>query len=140
MSATAMVHCGSEPTLNFFNHGGLKREYYTYFPSRACEVTDTKAEQPKVPFIVAMHCFGSSWEGEFKKHKAVADQKGIALLMPLGITKSWNAIECCGVALKKDLDDVGFITAAVNEMLGEGHIDSGAVFATGFSNGLHFIT
>jgi polyhydroxybutyrate depolymerase len=55
--------------------------------------------------------------------------------MPRGITKSWNAIECCGVALDTHLDDVGFINAAVYEMLGKGHVDSGAVFATGFSNG-----
>ena len=48
------------------------------------------------------------------------------------IDKTWNAYGCCGDATKKNIDDVAFVTAVVNDIPG---VDRQREYATGLSNG-----
>ena len=92
-----------------------------------------------LPVALAIHCFGCSENMEITKFAAAADRQGIALVAPAGMHHSWNAPHCCGNARQQQLDDVGFIDALVADLLESGdgrrRFDSGALFATGFSNG-----
>jgi hypothetical protein len=36
---------------------------------------------------------------------------GFVLVAPEGVERSWSAKHCCGAALKRNLDDVGFLKA-----------------------------
>jgi polyhydroxybutyrate depolymerase len=65
----------------------------------------------------------------------VADQKGFVVAFPDGISGSWNAGVCCGIAAGTGVDDVGFVSDLVDRLLAEYCVDPKRVFATGFSNG-----
>jgi poly(3-hydroxybutyrate) depolymerase len=48
----------------------------------------------------------------------------------------WNAGGgCCGVPAENDVDDIGYITNAVNHLVGEYGVDPGRVYGIGHSNG-----
>lgn len=49
--------------------------------------------------------------------------------------KTWNAGECCGLAQRQNVDDVGYITAAVHMIERKYGIDPGRVYGMGHSNG-----
>jgi polyhydroxybutyrate depolymerase len=48
---------------------------------------------------------------------------------------TWNAGNCCGYALKNDIDDVSFIRSLIEKIEKEYKIDSKRIFVTGLSNG-----
>jgi len=61
---------------------------------------------------------------------------GFILAYPQGIGNSWNAGQtCCGEALLKNVDDVGFARDMVASISEQYCIDPSRVFSTGFSNG-----
>ncbi len=47
----------------------------------------------------------------------------------------WNAGECCGLAQRENVDDVGYITAAVRLLEQTYGVDPGRVYGLGHSNG-----
>jgi poly(3-hydroxybutyrate) depolymerase len=47
----------------------------------------------------------------------------------------WNAGECCGLSMKKQIDDVGYITGAVDYIAQKYGIDRNYVYGMGHSNG-----
>ncbi|MEN9643843.1 MAG: hypothetical protein RL238_512 [Actinomycetota bacterium] len=49
--------------------------------------------------------------------------------------RTWNAGGCCGAAARKDVDDVAFIDALIDEMMADHHIDADRVYVVGHSNG-----
>jgi len=49
--------------------------------------------------------------------------------------RTWNAGGCCGVAVERSMDDVGFIRAMVAEIAKAYPIDRKRIYATGLSNG-----
>jgi len=48
---------------------------------------------------------------------------------------TWNAWNCCGAALKNNVNDVGFIKAMIERLGKEYSIDPKRIYATGLSNG-----
>ena len=58
---------------------------------------------------------------------------GTGLLKKLFLT--WNCGFCCGYALRKDIDDVGFIRSLYEHIENEYSINPNMVYATGISNG-----
>ena len=64
-----------------------------------------------------------------------SDSEGFIVCYPQGLNKTWNAGECCGKAVKKDRDDVGFISFLIDELLANYDIDPNRVYVTGMSNG-----
>ena len=49
------------------------------------------------------------------KLSSLADDLGFALVVPAGVDRSWNAGPCCGTAMDRQLDDVGFVHAALEK-------------------------
>jgi poly(3-hydroxybutyrate) depolymerase len=47
----------------------------------------------------------------------------------------WNAGACCGMPTSNKIDDVGYITGAVNDLLSRYHISRDRAFVMGHSNG-----
>ena len=56
---------------------------------------------------------------------------------PDGLNRAWNVNGggCCGRPAREGVDDVGFIGAAVADIVKNVSIDSSRVYATGMSNG-----
>jgi polyhydroxybutyrate depolymerase len=98
-----------------------------------------------LPLVVALHG-GTGSAAQFQRTSGfdtLADERGFLVVYPDGVgngadeaaLRTWNAGDCCGPAVKKQVDDVGFIGALVDLMERTFDIDPGAVFATGHSNG-----
>jgi polyhydroxybutyrate depolymerase len=91
-----------------------------------------------VPLVVNFHGATSNAEQQrtlFSNMDTTADEKGFIVVYPQGIADSWNAGACCGDAVSRDIDDVGFARALVEYMAEHACIDRKRVYATGFSNG-----
>jgi polyhydroxybutyrate depolymerase len=66
-----------------------------------------------------------------------ADERGVFVAYPRGISKSFNAGSCCGefVSPVNDADDVGFSRAIVKDISERACVDRRRVYSTGMSNG-----
>jgi len=88
-----------------------------------------------LPLIFAVHCFGCTTKAlhTFISH---ADDANAVLVLPEGIHNSFNAPSCCGYALDRGLDDVGFLKH-VQSMLSEEYefVNADFSYAVGWSNG-----
>jgi polyhydroxybutyrate depolymerase len=113
-------------TLSF---DGTEREYRVYVPR-------TLTDGPSTLVVMLHGGFGSAEQAELTYGwDAQAERDGFIVAYPEGEGRSWNAGDCCGPAMKRDLDDVGFIDAVVSEIGDSLDIDPQRTFATGMSNG-----
>lgn len=123
----ASAGAASSGTLNF---GGMERSYRLYVPS-------AYRQGKPAPLVVAMH--GGLGTGEIFASQsgfdAVAERHGVLALYPDGYKRGWNAGTCCGPPMKENVDDVGFIRAAVNAVKQQYSVDPSRIYGTGFSNG-----
>jgi polyhydroxybutyrate depolymerase len=62
-------------------------------------------------------------------------KRGITLAYPSGIGGSWNAGGCCGVALARGVDDVGFVNAVLDDVGRHTPIDPDRRALLGYSGG-----
>ena len=112
---------------------GKSRDYRVHVPK-------TGAGAPR-PLVIVLH--GGAGSGPnvqgFSLMDAVADAKGFITLYPSGprgvIGGTWNAVDCCGLAMQKDSKDLEFISALIDQAVGAGCVDPKRVYATGISNG-----
>jgi polyhydroxybutyrate depolymerase len=110
---------------------GVVREYILDIPA--------KTSGPG-PLIVGMHG-GLGTATQFRKltglHKT-ANKNGVVVVYPNGIDKGWNdgRLNRRG-KLVRDTDDVGFITALVNDLVKREIADPSRIVFTGISNGGH---
>lgn len=120
-------------------HDGVDRPFTVHVPAGA---TGREA----LPLILNLHPFtlgGSDvmhriWERESGFEPLADETGGFVVLHPegTGSPTAWNAGEaCCGEARDKDVDDVGFLRAAVADAAEVACIDTTRVYATGMSNG-----
>ncbi|MBI4933294.1 MAG: alpha/beta fold hydrolase [Actinobacteria bacterium] len=116
---------------------GRMRTFHVYVP-------DSLPDGP-VPLVVALHG-GTGSSRQFERSSgfdAQADEHGFIVVYPDGVgagadetqLRTWNAGGCCGPAVRKDVDDVGFIRALIDVMEDRYSIDPAQVFAVGHSNG-----
>jgi polyhydroxybutyrate depolymerase len=108
---------------------GLQRHYRVYVPH-------TLPAGPAELVVMLHGGFGSAEQAE-KAYgwDAQAERDGFVVVYPDGVGRAWNAGGCCGTAMKRDVDDVGFIRAVVAEVGARLDIDPGRVFGAGMSNG-----
>jgi polyhydroxybutyrate depolymerase len=108
---------------------GSAREYRVYVPR--------SLDDGPSALIVMMHGgFGSAEQAELTYGwDRQAETDGFVVAYPQGIGRSWNAGGCCGPAMKRSIDDVGFIEAMVAEIGGGLELDPRRLYATGMSNG-----
>jgi polyhydroxybutyrate depolymerase len=77
----------------------------------------------------------SGQEADITKMTAASDERGFIVAYPNGVGSSWNGGVCCGTAASSGVDDVGFVSALIDELSKTYCIDPKRVFATGMSNG-----
>ncbi|WP_395018341.1 alpha/beta hydrolase family esterase [Dongia sp.] len=91
--------------------------------------------------VIVLHGGGGSAKSAIDQtgFDAEADQRGFVVAYPEGTARSrfhtWNAGACCGVAVERGVDDVGFIRAMVAEIGATTPLDPKRIYATGLSNG-----
>eukprot|EP00747_Dinoflagellata_sp_TGD_P212360 gnl/TRDRNA2_/TRDRNA2_85458_c0_seq2.p1 gnl/TRDRNA2_/TRDRNA2_85458_c0~~gnl/TRDRNA2_/TRDRNA2_85458_c0_seq2.p1 ORF type:complete len:267 (+),score=21.85 gnl/TRDRNA2_/TRDRNA2_85458_c0_seq2:48-848(+) len=132
-SITFHRQCGESSIM--LEHDGWNRTASLYVPPRWCH------DPTERPMIVALHCYGcadGAWG--FKELNQAADMLGWMLLLPRGIEAgkhrpSWNGGACCGLAVRENVDDVGFLDTLVAKVASTSGVDRAAMFLIGWSNG-----
>jgi polyhydroxybutyrate depolymerase len=117
---------GSEPRA--LDVGGAERGYRLYVPEQL-------ADDPAL--VVMLHGgVGSAAQAERAYGwNDEADRAGFVVAYPDGLSRTWNAGDCCGGAEREDVDDVAFLTALVAALRQEFGVSPDRTFATGMSNG-----
>jgi len=109
---------------------GRQREYLEYIPYSAVQTSQRK-------LVIVLHGgFGSDEQAE-KSYgwDALAEREGFIVAYPNGVGRTWNAGACCGSAAKDNIDDLGFITAVIKDIVRNDKIDPEKVYVAGISNG-----
>ena len=94
-----------------------------------------------IPVVLALH--GATMNAPimawFSGLNQKADEAGFLAVYPNGTghfsSFTWNGGNCCGSAVQKNVDDVGFVSAVLDDLLGAYRIDRRRIYATGISNG-----
>lgn len=115
---------------------GLERRYRVYVPKGY----DDKS---KTPVVVTFHGGGGNPESMIRLTglNSKADEAGFIVVYPFGSGRLENAMltfnggECCGYAMRREIDDVRFTRALLDDLATVANIDPNRVFATGLSNG-----
>jgi polyhydroxybutyrate depolymerase len=132
--------CGRDAGLEPGTHdlslkvGNDTRESLLYVPASA-------GKAAKVALVVVLHGGGGSGKNVQRQSRmnAVADANGFIVAYPDG-TKgrfghTWNGGDCCGVAMRENVDDVAFLRALIDMLIAQHCVDPARVFITGISNG-----
>jgi polyhydroxybutyrate depolymerase len=115
-------------------HDGIKRSFLVYMPD---------GDIAGRPVILVLH--GSKGKGKSVRQQSVyqfdalADREKFIVVYPDGYKKHWNGCRSApkDKAHKKDIDDVGFLTALIGMCSTRWGTDPARVYAVGFSNGGH---
>ncbi len=62
-------------------------------------------------------------------------KRGVTLAYPAGVGGSWNAGACCGIALTRGVDDVGFVNAVLDDVGRYTPVDPARRALLGYSGG-----
>ena len=111
-------------------YDGERRGYLVHEPANLnCDVP--------AAVIIALHGgVGTPKNIEEQSQLSVlSDAEGFYACYPKGENRTWNGGGCCGKAQKNNRDDVGFISAVIDELLENYNIDPNRVYVTGMSNG-----
>ncbi len=112
-------------------HADRERSYRLYRPA------NLSLSEP-VPLVLMLHGgFGSGSQAERAyRWDGLADREGFVVVYPDGIGRSWNAGGmCCGPALRKGVDDAGFLAQLIEVVAKSENIDRRRIYMTGMSNG-----
>ncbi|MDP3909361.1 MAG: PHB depolymerase family esterase [Gemmatimonadales bacterium] len=115
---------------------GRTRRYIAHLPPHA------RAGAP-LPVVIVLHGGGGSGRGmqPMVRTDGLADREGFIVVYPDGTGRwgrrllTWNAGSCCGYARDRQVDDVGFIRALLDDLSRRTPVDTRRVYATGLSNG-----
>lgn len=112
---------------------GIERNYLLHLPP-------VEFMLRSMPVVVNIHGGGGTAKGTSRLNKdrfnELADQEGFIVVYPNAIDKSWN--DGRSQILKprnKNVDDVGFIAAIIEELKQIYDVDLTRIYATGMSNG-----
>ena len=114
----------------FIESGGRTRRFLLSVPPSA--LTGRPAE-----LVLGYHGVASTPEAflTVTAFEEKAAEQGFIVAAGAGVDRSWNAGACCDPAMSLEIDDVGFTRDMITAIEDEVCIDSGRIFATGFSNG-----
>ncbi|MEO0393439.1 MAG: hypothetical protein AAF213_09345 [Pseudomonadota bacterium] len=110
--------------------GGAERHYIAHVPADA-------ASRDELSVLFVFHPAVTNAEG-FERIATLFEEPNaddFLIIYPNGIGRTWNVGDCCGLALKQNVDDLGFIDAIFDDAQAFGTISQKRNFATGFSNG-----
>lgn len=115
-------------TEQVLEHDDRTRHYRVYRPA---------ALPARPPLVVVLH--GGLGTGEQAQRAygwdALADAGGFVVAYPDGLDRAWNAGGCCGNPARTGVDDVGFLTRMIDELVRTVPIDRDRIYLTGMSNG-----
>lgn len=106
-------------------------------------VPDQVAERRPLPVVLNFHggAGNAVSQQRYVHMDAIADREGFIVVYPNGTgvlqdrLLAWNAGTCCGMAVREESDDVGYVRALLDELARRLPVDSARVYATGLSNG-----
>lgn len=118
-------------------HGGLSRSYVVHAPRAAMK------RGARLPLVLVLHGGGhnAARAEEISGFSNKAETEGFIVVYPEGTGRlrdkflTWNAGHCCGYAMEKRVDDVGFIDALLDTLIRDYPIDTRRIYVTGMSNG-----
>lgn len=113
-----------------FTYQGEKRKFRIYFP-------ENYDENGLHPVVIALHGrFGDGKQMEKSSlFNPIADENNVIMVYPDGYEKSWNDGRGEGPAADDNIDDVGFIDALINLIIGDYAVDDSRIYVCGMSNG-----
>jgi polyhydroxybutyrate depolymerase len=114
---------------------GRARSYLVHVPNAAAGSAR--------PVVLNFHGGGgnAATHQQYVQMDALADHENFLVVYPNGTgvlsakLLTWNAGPCCGYAKDRNVDDVGFTRALVQDLARRMPIDRDRVYATGLSNG-----
>jgi polyhydroxybutyrate depolymerase len=117
--------------------GGRDRGYIVRVPPAVARGS------ARVPLVIVLHGGGGNAVNaeSMTGFTAKANAEKFIVVYPDGTGRrrdallTWNAGHCCGYAMEKKVDDVGFIRALIDTLIARYPVDSKRVFVTGMSNG-----
>lgn len=118
-------------------HDGIRRAYLVRAPRRAADDT------ARLPVVLVLHGGGGNAENAERTtgFTPIARREGFLVVYPEGTGRlrttllTWNAGHCCGRAMERRVDDVGFIAALLDTLARAYPVDPARIYATGMSNG-----
>lgn len=136
-SGSPSISAASDVTLNLMDVGGVSRTYLVRTP---------ESMDPGSPLPVLVMLHGAGGDGSRAEiatgFTADADLDDFIVVYPYGTQAadipgelSWNAGACCGVPQREQRDDVGFISAMLDEVIAQHPVDESRIYLAGFSNG-----
>lgn len=126
--------CQAESTTGSIGWGGLKRTYRIHVPS-------SQDKTRPMPLVIALHGGGGTGEGMERHTRAglnrLSDKDGFVVVYPDGIEKHWNdgRGKVQYRAHRENVDDIGFISALIDDLVKRRNIDGKRIYITGISNG-----
>lgn len=115
---------------------GVERQYLVHVPEKV-------PAGKLLPVVISLHGGGAdaNWQMTRTGLNATADKHGFLVVYPqgtlavVGKARTWNAGSCCGRAQRKNVDDVAFIRALIDDLKRHYQVDPTRIYATGMSNG-----
>jgi polyhydroxybutyrate depolymerase len=119
--------------------GALTRTYLVHLPLGYKLLKDKP-----LPLVIVLHggpgnAKSMAWGTGFNRK---ADKEGFIVVYPNGTGRlgtdymlTWNSGNCCGYAMERNIDDVGFIETLIEKLEKEFQIDPAGIYVTGSSNG-----
>ncbi|XXT17943.1 PHB depolymerase family esterase [Sorangium sp. So ce429] len=88
-----------------------------------------------MPLVLDFHTLGGTpaAEADASGYRELAETEGFIVAWPQGIDGAWNIGPCCTTS--RDVDDVGFARALVQQVQTEACVDVKRVYAVGVANG-----
>ena len=118
------------------SYGGITRSYILRAPDFW---HGNRNGQPHtlLPLVIVLHGNGQNAAiiEKITGFTEKAMKEHFFVVYPNGFERSWNAKHCCGGAMRKNVDDVSFIGAIIDNMIRKYPVDPDRVYVTGMSNG-----
>ncbi|AKJ65622.1 alpha/beta fold hydrolase [Kiritimatiella glycovorans] len=116
--------------------GEVQRRYRLHVPA-------SYDPEKETPVVIAFHGGGGNPDAMVRVSRLddKSEEAGFLVAYPFGSGPdedrmlTFNGGECCGYAMHREIDDVGFVRTMLDNLEEVANVDSGAVFATGLSNG-----
>ena len=118
------------------------RRYMLSLPSITCQGHHAQKVYPfTLPVMFSVHCFGCSLS-TLEYMSAIASEYNFIWVNPEGLHNSFNADACCGYAMEKGINDVGFFEEIIETLVQEFPtlVSSDWVYAMGWSNGGYMVS
>jgi polyhydroxybutyrate depolymerase len=110
-------------------YAGLARSYRLFVP--------TQLPLGPRPLLLAMHGYTGT-AAAFERSTGLDQAAGVTgtlVVYPEGSSRSWDAGTCCGRAAADGVDDVGFLSAVIDDVSAKVAVDRRRIAVAGFSNG-----